>query len=67
MITLRRIKRFVGAAAGAAVLLLSLALAGLLGLALVLIPIGFGILAMEFDRAKRWGRNAKKGSARAQS
>ncbi|MBI4658759.1 MAG: hypothetical protein HY735_07900 [Verrucomicrobia bacterium] len=35
------------------------AVAGLLGLALVLIPAGLAILSLESQRAKRWLRKAK--------
>lgn len=58
MISLKRIKRRIGAVAAATLLAFGVAVAGLLGLALALIPIGFGILAIELVRFRRWLRNA---------
>ena len=50
----KRIKHLILAVAGAVMLAIGFAVAGLLGLALVLIPAGLAILSMEAQRAKRW-------------
>lgn len=59
MAALNRIKRISLASAAGAALAFGFAVAGLLGLALVLIPGAVGILAMEWERAKHRRSKAK--------
>ncbi|MCA9502444.1 MAG: PGPGW domain-containing protein [Myxococcota bacterium] len=56
---LKAIRRIVVAVIGGTVLLLGLALLVLPGPAFVVIPIGLGILAAEFEWARRWLRRAR--------
>ncbi|MBI4658734.1 MAG: hypothetical protein HY735_07765 [Verrucomicrobia bacterium] len=49
----KKIKRVIIAAAGGTAVALGFAMAGLLGLALVLVPSGFALLAMGSERVKR--------------
>lgn len=60
MTTLRRIKRISVAVAGGTVLLTGIALIVLPGPAFVVIPAGLGILAIEFEWARRWLRRARE-------
>ncbi len=57
---MKGIKRIIVALVGGTVLAVGLAVAGLLGVAFVLIPGGLGILAMESERAGRWLQSALK-------
>lgn len=56
---IRTARRLVVGVIGATVLLGGLALLVLPGPALVVIPIGLGILAVEFEWARRWLRRAR--------
>jgi len=57
---IRAARRLVVAVIGATVLLCGLALLVLPGPAFVVIPIGLGILAIEFEWARRWLRRARR-------
>ncbi len=59
MTRLKRINRIILAWVGGSVVILGFAVAGLLGLALVVIHGALGILAMESERAMRRLGNAK--------
>ena len=56
---IRAARRFVVGVTGMTVLLVGLALLVLPGPAFVVIPIGLGILAIEFEWARRWLRHAR--------
>ena len=60
MLAVNRIKRLILALAGGVVLAIGFAVAGLLGLALVLIPAGLAVLSLESQRARRWLRRARQ-------
>lgn len=63
-ITYKAARRIVVALVGFTVLLIGVALLVLPGPAFVVIPVGLGILGLEFAWARRWLRAAKeKGSA----
>jgi hypothetical protein len=59
MKTLRQIKRIIIFVIGMTVLLLGIALVALPGPAFLVIPAGLGILAIEFEWARRWLRKAR--------
>lgn len=54
MLTLRQARRIAILIVGVSVLIFGVALIVLPGPAFVVIPAGLGILAMEFDWARRW-------------
>lgn len=58
-------RKLVVAVVGGTVVLLGAAMLVLPGPALVVIPIGLGILAIEFAWARRWLRKLKNGSTDA--
>ncbi|MFO1377102.1 MAG: PGPGW domain-containing protein [Steroidobacteraceae bacterium] len=63
-ITDRRVRRVMVAVIGGTVLLIGIAMVVLPGPALVVIPVGLGILGLEFAWARIWLRKVR---ARAQS
>ncbi|MFM1885644.1 MAG: hypothetical protein RL026_801 [Pseudomonadota bacterium] len=56
----RWLRRLVVAVAGGLVLLVGLAMIVLPGPAFVVIPLGLGILALEFELARRWLKRARQ-------
>jgi uncharacterized protein (TIGR02611 family) len=56
----RTARRVVVAVVGSTVLVCGLALLVLPGPAVVVIPVGLGILAVEFEWARRWLRRARR-------
>jgi uncharacterized protein (TIGR02611 family) len=61
--TYRLAKRIAIAIVGGTVLLVGIAMIILPGPAVVVIPIGLGILGLEFAWARRWLRKIKEGGA----
>ena len=61
--TYRLAKRIAVAIVGGTVLLVGFAMIILPGPAIVVIPIGLGILGLEFAWARRWLRKIKEGGA----
>lgn len=59
MTTPKQLRRIAVAVAGGTVLAIGAALLILPGPALVVIPVGLGILALEFAWARRWLRKAR--------
>jgi tellurite resistance protein TerC len=55
----RKVRKIVVAVAGTAVILVGIVLLFLPGPAFVVIPAGFGILAIEFDWARSWMRKIR--------
>lgn len=62
-ITYRIARRIAVAVAGTTVLLIGVAMIVLPGPALVVIPVGLGILGLEFAWARRWLRQIKEKGA----
>ena len=58
--TMNKVKRILVAVVGATVLALGIALVVLPGPAVIVIPAGLAILAIEFAWARRWLRTAKE-------
>ena len=56
---MKRVRRILVALVGGTVLALGIALVVLPGPALLVIPAGLAILALEFAWARRWLRNAR--------
>lgn len=60
MVSLKMVRRIVIAVVGGTVLLVGIVLIVLPGPAIVVIPAGLAILALEFAWAKRWLRKTKE-------
>jgi len=56
---MRQVKRIVVGVVGGTVLVIGLAMVVLPGPAIVVLPLGLGILAIEFAWARRWLRSAR--------
>ena len=63
----RLARKVVVAVVGGTVVLFGVALIALPGPALLVIPLGLGILAVEFRWARRWLRRARRGAEEAAS
>jgi tellurite resistance protein TerC len=58
--SLKKAKKIVVLIVGSAVLLIGIVMLVLPGPAILVIPLGLGILAMEFEWARRWLNTARK-------